>query len=144
MIGKPLCLVAHTDGGSRGNPGPGAAAYVLRDAEDGTVLAQEGIYLGKTTNNVAEYRGLVGALESAVKLGAQEVTVLSDSELLVHQMNGQYRVRNAGLVPLYEQAKRLAGRLERCVFQHVRREANDEADRLANRAMDLRRNVQEP
>ena len=103
MSGNSLRLNAHIDGGARGNPGPAAAAFILRDASDGTVVAQTGLYLGRATNNVAEYRALLAALRSARELKAAEVEVLSDSELLVRQMNGQYRVRNAGLKQLHEE-----------------------------------------
>ena len=97
----------YTDGGSRGNPGPAAYAYVL-EAEDGTVLASEGLRIGVATNNVAEYRGLVAGLEKAVELAVPEVEVVSDSELLVKQMRGEYRVKNAALRDLWSEAGRLA------------------------------------
>jgi ribonuclease HI len=136
-----LRVTLNIDGGSRGNPGPAAAGAVLRDAEDGQVLHAEGVFLGEATNNVAEYRGLLAGLRAAVKLGAAEVDVLSDSELLVRQMLGQYRVRNAGLIPLFSEAKTLSREFRKCTFRHVRREFNTEADGLVNRALDLRANV---
>ncbi len=131
----PLRVIVQIDGGSRGNPGPAAAGVVIL-APDGTVLHEAGLYVGRATNNVAEYRGLLAGLERAAALGAAEVEVLSDSELLVRQMNGDYRVRNPGLKPLHERACRLAARFAACTFRHVRREENQRADELVNRAMD--------
>ena len=125
----------YTDGGSRGNPGPAAYAYVL-EAEDGTVLASEGLRIGVATNNVAEYRGLVAGLEKAVELAVPEVEVVSDSELLVKQMRGEYRVKNAALRDLSEEAARLARKLARVEYRHVVREHNELADRLVNEALD--------
>ncbi len=136
----PGRLVVHVDGGSRGNPGPAGAGIVV-SADDGTVLIERGIFIGHATNNVAEYRGLIGGLESAALLGAREVEIVSDSELMVRQMNGQYRVKNAGLKPLYDKACQLARRFARCQFRHVRREQNVLADKLANLAMDRRGEV---
>ncbi|KKL13455.1 hypothetical protein LCGC14_2525560, partial [marine sediment metagenome] len=100
-------VIANIDGGSRGNPGPAAAGVVIRTQDDGTVLHVAGVYVGRATNNVAEYNGLLEALKRAAALGADEIEVLSDSELLVKQMNGEYRVRNAALKPLFEEANRL-------------------------------------
>jgi ribonuclease HI len=137
-----LSVTIHIDGGSRGNPGPAGAGVVLRDGE-GAILYQGGLFLGRATNNVAEYSGLLAGLKAAADLKASQVRVVSDSELLVRQMNGQYRVKNEGLKPLYEQAKQLAAGFARCAFQHVRRELNKEADHLANQAMDARRNVED-
>jgi probable phosphoglycerate mutase len=136
----PRRLTVFIDGGSRGNPGPAAAGVVVTTA-DGAVLHEAGIYLGRATNNVAEYRGLLAGLEAAAAGGATEVEVISDSELLVRQMTGQYRVKNVGLAPLAEQARRLASRFTACAFRHVRREQNLRADRLVNQALDLRANV---
>src|SRR4051812_34296159 len=98
-------IIIHTDGGSRGNPGPAAYAFVMELPDESTV--EEKVYLGRTTNNVAEYTGLVKALEKARELGGKHVVVHSDSELLVKQMNGEYRVKNEGLRPLYEEAQAL-------------------------------------
>ena len=123
------------DGGARGNPGPAAYAYVL-EAEDGTVLASEGKTIGVATNNVAEYRGLVAGLEKAVELAVPEVEVLSDSELMVKQMQGEYRVKNEALRDLSVEAGRLARRLTKVEYRHVRREHNELADRLVNEALD--------
>jgi ribonuclease H / adenosylcobalamin/alpha-ribazole phosphatase len=124
-----------TDGGARGNPGPAAAAYVL-EAEDGTVLAAHGEAIGVATNNVAEYRALVAGLAKALELGVNEVEVVSDSELLVKQMNGEYRVKKPELRELSLEAARLARQLTDVRYTAVRREHNELADRLVNKALD--------
>jgi ribonuclease HI len=124
-----------TDGGSRGNPGPAAFGYVL-EAEDGTVLASHGEAIGVATNNVAEYRGLLAGLAKALELAVPEVEVVSDSELLVKQMRGEYRVKNEALRELSLEAARLARRLDRVDYVHVRRAHNELADRLVNDALD--------
>ena len=124
-----------TDGGSRGNPGPAAFGYVL-EAEDGTVLAAHGERIGVATNNVAEYRGLVAGLEKAIELAVPEVEVVSDSELLVKQMNGEYKVKNPALRDLSLQAARLAREIGKVSYTAVRREHNELADRLVNEALD--------
>jgi ribonuclease HI len=124
-----------TDGGARGNPGPAAAAYVL-EAEDGTVLAAEGRAIGVTTNNVAEYTALVDGLRRAAELELDEVEVVSDSELMVKQMRGEYRVKNEALRELFEEAGRLARCVGRVRYTAVRREHNELADRLVNEALD--------
>ncbi len=126
---------AYTDGGSRGNPGP--AGYGVR-IEDGAGKLVEELYefLGTATNNVAEYRGLLAALRWARDHDLTSLRVRSDSELLVKQMKGVYRVKNPGLQPLHQEAQQLARQIGRVVFEHVRREQNSEADRLANKAMD--------
>lgn len=135
-------VTVHIDGGSRGNPGPAAAGFVISDPDDGQVLQQAGVFLGQATNNVAEYRGLIEALQRARQLGATDVEVRSDSELLVRQINGQYRVKNAGLKPLFEEANALAGTFGRFAISHVRREQNTEADGMVNQALNLKRNVE--
>jgi ribonuclease HI len=124
-----------TDGGARGNPGPAAYGYVL-EAEDGTVLAAHGEAIGEATNNVAEYRALIAGLEKASELGVGELEVVSDSELLVKQMRGEYRVKNAALRELHDEAARLAHRLGKVGYRAVRREHNELADRLVNEALD--------
>lgn len=124
-----------TDGGARGNPGPAAAAYVL-EADDGTVLAAHGEAIGVATNNVAEYRALVAGLEQARALGVDEVEVVSDSELLVKQMRGEYRVKNEALRDLSLAAARLAREIGAVSYTAVRREHNELADRLVNEALD--------
>lgn len=128
-------IIANIDGGSRGNPGP--AGYGVRLAQpDGAVLAEFGEAIGVATNNVAEYRGLLAALRYAVEHGHRELVVRSDSLLLVCQMRGEYKVKNPGLQPLHAEARLLASRLARVRFEHVPREQNARADRLANEAMD--------
>ena len=124
-----------TDGGARGNPGPAAYGYVL-EAEDGTVLAAHGETIGVATNNVAEYRGLVAGLSKAVELAVPEVEVVSDSELLVKQMRGEYKVKNPALQELNAAAEALAARLRKVQYTAVRREHNELADRLVNEALD--------
>jgi probable phosphoglycerate mutase len=125
---------ANVDGGSRGNPGP--AGYGVRiEREDGSVVELKDA-VGVATNNIAEYRGLLAALEWAVQHAVERLHVRSDSQLLVKQMLGEYRVKNAGLQPLYEEARTLARRLRKVTFEHVPRERNADADRLANEAMD--------
>ena len=127
-----------TDGGSRGNPGPAAFGYVL-EAEDGTVLDARGEAIGVATNNVAEYRALLAGLEKAVELALAEVEVVSDSELLVKQMTGEYRVKNEALRELSVQAARLARQIGKVSYRAVRREHNELADRLVNEALDAAR-----
>ena len=125
---------ANIDGGSRGNPGP--AGYGVRiEREDGTVVELKES-LGTATNNVAEYSGLLAALRWAVAHGIRTLHVRSDSELLVKQLKGTYRVKNPGLLPLYQEACSLGRQIGRVTFEHVRREFNKDADRLANEAMD--------
>ena len=124
-----------TDGGARGNPGPAAYGYVL-EAVDGTVLDARGEAIGVATNNVAEYRALLAGLERAAELGVDELEVVSDSELLVKQMRGEYKVRNAALRELWEEAERLAARLDQVEYTAVRREHNELADSLVNEALD--------
>ena len=124
-----------TDGGARGNPGPAAYGYVL-EAEDGTVLAAHGEKIGVATNNVAEYSALIAGLEKALELGVGEVEVVSDSELMVKQMTGQYRVKNEALQELWSRAGRLARRVGSVDYTAVRREHNKLADKLVNEALD--------
>ena len=124
-----------TDGGARGNPGPAAFGYVL-EAENGAVLAAHGEAIGVATNNVAEYSALVAGLGKAVELGVDEVEVVSDSELLVKQMRGEYRVKNAALRDLSLEAARLGRQVGKVTYTAVRREQNELADRLVNEALD--------
>jgi ribonuclease HI len=124
-----------TDGGARGNPGPAAYGYVL-ETEDGTVLDARGERIGVATNNVAEYRALIAGFEKAVELGIDELEVVSDSELLVKQMQGEYRVKNETLRELNEDANALERKLGRVRYTAVRREHNELADRLVNEALD--------
>ncbi len=131
----PDTVVAYTDGGSRGNPGP-AGFGVRIETAGGALLEEFCESVGIATNNIAEYRGLLAALQWAVEHGHRRLHVRSDSELLVRQMLGQYRVKNAGLQPLYREAREMVGGFERVTFEHVPRERNRHADRLANLAMD--------
>lgn len=133
-------LHIHIDGGSRGNPGPAAAGVVVAD-EQGQPLLEAGYFLGQKTNNQAEYAALLRALDHAAAIGATAVLIHSDSELLVRQINGDYKVRHANLAPLFEDALRKLGRFERWTVRHVRREQNRRADALANRAMDAGEDV---
>jgi ribonuclease HI len=124
-----------TDGGARGNPGPAAYGFVL-ETDDGTVLAAEGRAIGSATNNVAEYSGLIAGLRKAIELAVPEVEVVSDSELMVKQMRGEYRVKNEALRGLCVEANALAGRLESVEYRHVKRAHNELADKLVNDALD--------
>jgi ribonuclease HI len=125
----------YTDGGARGNPGPAAYGYVL-EADDGTVLDARGETIGVATNNVAEYRALLAGLTKALELGLDELDVISDSELLVKQMNGEYRVKNAALIDLSVEAAHLAREIGRVTYSAVRRTENELADQLVNQALD--------
>ena len=124
-----------TDGGARGNPGPAAYGYVL-ETEDGTVLDARGETIGTATNNVAEYRGLLAGFEAALERGVEEVEVISDSELVVKQMRGEYKVKNETLRELVDEAHALESRFQRVTYTAVRREHNELADRLVNEALD--------
>jgi ribonuclease HI len=135
---QPTDLVAYIDGGARGNPGP--AGFGLRvERHDGALVEEFSESIGIATNNVAEYRGLLAALDWAIAHGAVALHVRSDSLLLVQQMLGNFRVKNAGLQPLHARARDLARRIGGVTYEHVRREANTHADRLANVAMDSTR-----
>ena len=124
-----------TDGGARGNPGPAAFGYVL-ETDDGTVLDARGEAIGVATNNVAEYRALLAGLQSALERGVEQLEVVSDSELLVRQMRGEYKVKNDALRELVAEAHALARGLGRVSYTAVRREHNELADRLVNEALD--------
>jgi len=126
---------AHCDGGSRGNPGPSGYGAVIEDSQ-GNVVARLGEYLGRQTNNYAEYSGLLAVLGWAIEHGAKRLQVVSDSELMVKQMKGQYKVGSFALLPLWEEARRRAATLDRFEIRHTLRGGNQEADRLANEAMD--------
>lgn len=137
--GAPKGRIAtlRTDGGARGNPGPAGAGFVL-EAEDGAVIAQGGRYLGEATNNVAEYEALIWGLETARQLGVRRLTVLSDSELVVRQVTGVYRVKHENLRPLFLRALDLLRAFPERDVRHVRRADNAAADRLVNEAIDVR------
>ena len=128
-------FTAHCDGGSRGNPGPSGYGAVVEDPH-GNVVARLGEYLGRQTNNYAEYSGLLAVLQWAIEHRARHLRVISDSELMVKQMKGQYKVSSPGLRPLWEEARRRAARLDGFDMRHTLRGGNREADRLANEAMD--------
>jgi probable phosphoglycerate mutase len=128
-------VVMHIDGASRGNPGPAAYAVVVK-AADGAPLAAISKFLGQATNNVAEYEGLLAALGYALRHHHLRLKVVSDSELLVRQIQGSYKVKSMGLKPLHARARQMIGRLETFLIEHVRREENREADRLVNQALD--------
>lgn len=131
----------HIDGGSRGNPGPAAAGVSITTPDGKDALFEAGYWLGHHTNNVAEYQGLLKALEAALKLGLEQIRIHSDSELMVKQINGQYRVKAPNLKPLHQDAKVSLGRFTKWSIQHVYRDANKRADQLANMAMDAQDNV---
>ena len=128
-------VVVHVDGGSRGNPGPAAAAAVLTTPE-GDVLDEAAVTLGRATNNVAEYRGLLLGIERARALGATEAEFVNDSELIAHQVNGRYKVKHADMKPLHAQALEALAAFERWSLRPVRREHNADADALVNQALD--------
>jgi ribonuclease HI len=128
-------IVVHVDGGSRGNPGPAAAAAVLHDG-DGRLLAEASEVIGVASNNVAEYRGVLLGLRRALDLGATEVEVVNDSELVSKQLNGDYRVKHRAMVPLFTQTRSVLEQFERWSIRSVRREENAHADALVNAALD--------
>jgi ribonuclease HI len=128
-------VVINVDGAARGNPGPSAIGAVLKD-ENGKTLGRISRTIGTTTNNQAEYRAIIAALERAISAGARQVTIKSDSELVVRQINGRYKIKNTTLRPLYQQVVRLASSLESFSITSIPREQNAEADAQANRALD--------
>jgi ribonuclease HI len=131
-------IKANIDGGARGNPGPSAYGVVVRDAK-GEVIAELSDYLGIQTNNYAEYSGLLAALEFAVREKHPSLKVLSDSELLVRQMQGRYKVKSPGLIDLYDRARALVRKLEHFSIDHVLRQYNKDADALVNQVLDSRK-----
>ncbi|HET9182163.1 MAG TPA: ribonuclease HI family protein [Candidatus Angelobacter sp.] len=130
-----VAMIANTDGGARGNPGPAAFGVVIRN-EKGEVLAELSEYLGLQTNNYAEYSGLLAALDYAVRQQCPRLKIFSDSELLVRQMQGRYKVKNSALQELFARAKAMVRKLESFEIEHVLRERNKEADRLVNQILD--------
>jgi probable phosphoglycerate mutase len=128
-------FIAHCDGGSRGNPGPAGYGAVIEDPL-GEIVARLNEYLGRQTNNYAEYKGLLAVLDWALKNGARRLAVVSDSELMVRQMEGRYKVKSPGLLPLWKEAQRLVHRLDGFEMRHTLRSGNKEADQLANEAID--------
>lgn len=133
---KMAKLSLYSDGGSRGNPGPAAFGYVLKNSA-GVILKKEGKYLGELTNNQAEYQGLITGLEVALEFSPDELECFLDSELLVGQMEGDFKVKNEGLKPLFKEAQELARKFPKIQFSHVERSENNEADKLLNRALNL-------
>jgi len=131
----PGVLTAHCDGAARGNPGPAGYGAVLTD-ERGRIVAEIAEGIGVATNNVAEYRAAIAALERARDLGAKRLLLRSDSRLLIQQLKGEWRVKNPTLIRLHTEARKLVGAFDRVSFEHVRRELNKDADRLANRGVD--------
>ena len=128
-------VIIHADGAARGNPGPAATGATVKD-EKGNLIASISQRIGVTTNNQAEYQAIIAALEKAISLGASQVELYSDSELVVRQINGRYKVKNVALRPLYQQVVRLIGSLEGFTTAYIPREQNTEADNLANQALD--------
>ncbi len=128
-------LTVNVDGGARGNPGPSAIGMVVRD-ESGGVLLERAEKIGDATNNVAEYKALIGGINLAKELGANEVHLIGDSELVVKQVRGEYKVKNAGIKPLHAEAKAALADFDDWTINHVRREMNADADRLVNEALD--------
>ena len=143
MPGQTEQITIYVDGGSRGNPGPAASAFILTD-QNGTCLQAKAFYLGHTTNNIAEYTGSLRALEAVKQIGAKKLTLFSDSELLVKQINGQYRVKNERIRPIFQQIVELLGGFESWRVQHVTRDKNKEADRLVNKALDIQQDIEVP
>jgi formyltetrahydrofolate-dependent phosphoribosylglycinamide formyltransferase len=134
-------VIVYTDGGSRGNPGLAAAGYVISDVS-GRRLQARGVLLGETTNNVAEYTAVIRALEAARTLGADQVTVYSDSQLLVRQLDGRYKVKSTTIRPLFDEARSLLSQFSGWAVRHVTRDKNTEADRLVNQALDAGHDVE--
>ena len=134
-------IIIYTDGGSRGNPGPAAAGFILTD-KNNTTLQAKGFFLGKSTNNAAEYTAIVKALEAAKQIGAERVTVFSDSQLLVRQINGQYKVKSELLRPIFRQTINLLNEFKSWTVQHILRDKNKEADKLVNQALDMGGNIE--
>lgn len=134
--------VLRTDGGARGNPGPAGAGFVIE--ADGSCVCRAGRYLGETTNNVAEYEALIWGLENVAALGFTQVAVRADSELVVKQITGAYRVKNANLKPLFVRVQGLLRDFASWDIEHIRREENHHADAMANEAMDARATVGDP
>ena len=135
LMSESSTVNIYVDGASRGNPGEAGVGFIIVTT-DGKVLKEAGRYLGRTTNNVAEYQALIIALKEAKSLGAEAIKIFADSELMVKQIKGEYKVKSAGLLPLYQEAKALLMEFSRYDIIHINREKNTEADRLANQAID--------
>jgi ribonuclease HI len=132
----PVKVVVHVDGGARGNPGPAAIGAVATAPDGGAPLAEKGVYIGEATNNVAEYRAVLLGIELARQRGAREVEIINDSELVARQIGGQYKVKHAGLKPLFIETMRELREFDRWSVRNVRRESNERADQLVNEALD--------
>lgn len=139
-MGKSTNLVIHTDGGARGNPGPAGIGAVLKD-KDGNLVAEVSEYIGETTNNQAEYRAVLAALEKAKSLGAEELEFVLDSELVVKQLNREYKVKDKGLAVVFMKVYNASLGFKKVSYRHVRREMNKEADALVNKALDARASI---
>jgi len=137
---EPSKLIIHTDGGSRSNPGPAGSAYVFSD-ESGNIIEAKGFFIGKATNNQAEYTAVIKALQSARQFSKARITLYSDSELLVKQVNGEYKVKNENIRPLFDQLIELLRDFHNCRFVHLRRHNNKHADKLVNMALDRQQDV---
>ncbi len=129
-------IIAYTDGGARGNPGPAGIGIVIQNGETGETLEEHCDYIGETTNNQAEYRAAIHALERAVALGATSFELRTDSKLVVEQMSGNWRVKEPGIQDRFREARKICEQLSSCRFVHVPRAQNSRADALANKAMD--------
>jgi phosphoribosylglycinamide formyltransferase-1 len=136
----PEKIIAFIDGGSRGNPGPAAAAFMLKDSS-GKQLEAKAFFLGRATNNVAEYTALVKALEAAAQFGSEQISIFSDSELLVRQINGQYKVKSEQIKPLYQQAVNLLAKFKSWKVRHITRDKNEQSDSLVNQALDAESDI---
>ncbi len=134
-------ILIHIDGGSRGNPGPAACGIVIQDASHDLILHEAGYFIGEATNNVAEYQGLIKALQVALEMNLKQVHVISDSQLMVRQILGQYKVKADNLKPLHRQATELFAQFDNWRFEHVKRAHNQRADAVANLAMDAKRDI---
>ncbi len=135
QIKFPLEVIAYTDGASRGNPGP-ASAGVAIFSKDGALVAEISLKLGNQTNNFAEYTALIEALKACANGGAKNVLVRADSQFMIRQMQGQYKVKAPGIIPLFQQCKKLVENFDIIKFEHIPRDQNEHADRLANKALD--------
>lgn len=134
-------IIAYTDGGSRGNPGPAAAAFLLKDENKKNIL-EKAIYLGEKTNNFAEYTAVIEALKDAKKFNAEEIKLFTDSELLVKQVTGKYKVKSEQIMPLFQKVIELINDYKSCEIKHITRDKNKEADSLVNQALNLRKNIE--
>ncbi len=133
-MAEPVAVTIYTDGACSGNPGPAGAGYVILN-ENGQIVAEGSVPIGRATNNIAEYQGAISGLENASTIGARQVTVRSDSELMCKQIWGQYRIKNKNLMQLHVQLRRLMEGFDRVVFEHVPRKNNERADALAREAV---------